>query len=255
MDLLSAVGLATKRRADLFAQAKKLAAKTKDEEKLEEFMKLQAKVLVKGLRDKQMRWEEYERTLTDKTLVTALAAVYLGAGESQPSQKMEKAWPTIVGDMLPPLLKFLEETKYNLDNGNLLLGDKTVDFEEFSFDEIAPPDEVIQGDGTTPEEQEWLDQPTPPAATRPRPMGWGSLLNRVIRYIANPAYSFFNAGQALVRQEQGYREMRRVDRGDGRVCQDCRRYTSQGWQPIGTLPMPGRECRCYDRCRCRVEYR
>jgi len=242
--MLSAVGILTKRRSDLFSQAKKLAGKSKDEESLEQAMKVQAKVLVKGLRDKQMRWEEYERTLMDKTVVTALAAVYMGAGESQPEAKMESAWAPILGDMLPPLLKFLEETRYNIEEGNLRLGDKTVDFEE------------------TPEEDEdvqrWMDQEVPAEAITPpvpRRMGWAGLVGRVIRYIASPAYSFFNMGQAMVRREQGYKEMRRIDRGDGRVCVDCRGYSAQGWQPIGTLPMPGRECRCYDRCRCRIEYR
>ena len=70
-------------------------------------MKGEAIALVKGYRDKLMKWEEYERTLIDKTLVSALAAVILGVGTDKPEQKLEKSWPVIVGDMLPPLLTFL----------------------------------------------------------------------------------------------------------------------------------------------------
>ena len=218
MDLLSAVGLVTKRRVDLFSQAKVLAEKTKTQPALEERMTTQSKVLVKGLRDKLMKWEEYERTLTDKTIVAALAAVYLGAGESQPQQKMERAWPTVIGDMLPPLMKFLEETRTAIDNGTILVGDSTENFRE--------------GVGS-----------------------WAGLVSRVIRYLANPSYSFFALGDYYVRQGQGVREMRRVDRGDGRVCPDCQEFATEGWQPVGSLPMPGRDCQCYDRCRCRMEYR
>jgi len=218
MDLLSAVGLVTKRRADLFSQAKLLAEKTTDGPALEKRMALQSKVLVKGLRDKMMKWEEYERTVTDKTIISALAAVYLGAGEANPQAKMEKAWPSILGDMLPPLMEFLEETKVALDNGTILTGDQTEEFRE--------------GVGS-----------------------WAGLVARVIRYLSTPVYSFFNLGEFFVRREQGNQEMKRYDRHDSRVCPECQNYAAQGWQPIGSLPMPGRDCRCYDRCRCSVEYR
>ena len=210
--------MVTKRRPDYYGQAETLAKKTGSQEALEERMTKESKTLVKGLRDKQLKWSEYERSLMDKTLVSALAAVYLGAGGSSPKAKMEKAWPVIVGDMMPPLVKFLNETKKSLDNGTILLGSQTEDFRE--------------GVGS-----------------------WLGLVSRVIRYIANPSYSFFDLGRFYVREEQGYKEMRRIDRHDSKVCPDCRNYAGQGWQPIGTLPMPGRDCQCYDHCRCRVEYR
>ena len=216
MDLLSLVSMSTKRRGDFFSQAEALAKKYKDQPKLEKRMAIESKALVKGLRDKQMRWEEYERSLLEKTILSALASVYLGSQESNPQAKMERAWPTIVGDMLPPLLSFLEETKTFIDSGDIRLGDKTEEFAEV--------------------------------------MGWPGLALRVIRYIANPSYSFFNLGQYYVRQEQGYKEMRRVPISDGKVCPDCIYFGQLDWQPMGSLPMPGRDCRCYDRCRCRVEY-
>jgi hypothetical protein len=217
MDLLSLIGMATKRRGDYFTQAEALLKKVDTQPELEEKMKKEAEVLVKGLRDKQIRWEEYERTLLDKTVISALTAVGLGASGSNPRGKMERAWPSIVGDLLPPLNDFLDETKQSLQNGEIVIGDKTEDFAEVT--------------------------------------SWFGLLGRVIRYIANPSYSFFNLGEYYVRRDQGFREMRRVPRLDGRTCPDCISYGHMGWLPIGTLPMPGRECQCYDRCRCSIEYR
>ena len=216
MDLLSIVGLATKRREDYFSQAKLLVKKYKTRELLEERMLKESKAIVVGLQMKQMRWEEYERALLDKTLTSALAAVYLGAADSNPNAKMEKAWPIIIGDMLPPIVNFLSETKENLDNGALRIGDTTIDFSEQS---------------------------------------WPQLLGRVIRYLATPTYSFFSLGDFLRREDQGYKEMRRIGIDDSRTCENCGRFHNLGWQPIGTLPMPGRDCQCFDRCRCFIEYR
>jgi len=102
MDLLSLVSTVTKRRGDYFSQAKTLARKYKSQPALEDNMLKEARAIVLALRDKQIKWEEYQRSLVDKTLISALAAVYLGAKDAQPQAKMEKAWPMIVGDMLPP---------------------------------------------------------------------------------------------------------------------------------------------------------
>jgi hypothetical protein len=249
MDLLSMVGLATKRRSDYFKQAESLAKKTKTWENLEEKMKAEAKVIVKGLRDKQMRWDEYERTLIDKTLVSALVGVYLGSQDKDPQGKMEKTWPTIVGDMLPPLAAFLDETKSRIDDGTLRLGDKTLDFADADIEQVMESYDPY--DTSDPEVQAAIEE------ANPRGVGqtWLGTLGRVVRYIATPAFSFFNLGQFINRQEQGYREMRRVARHDKRVCKDCLDYDRLGWQPIGSLPMPGRGCRCYDHCRCYIEYR
>ena len=133
MDLLSMVGMATKRRSDYFAQAKTLAQKYKGQPQLEERMAAESTGLVKGLRDKLMRWEEYERTMLDKVLTSALAACILGLKDNLTDQKLEKCWPIIVGDMLPPLTKFLAETKEYIDSGVLRLGDQTVDFADYGL--------------------------------------------------------------------------------------------------------------------------
>ena len=253
MDLLSAIGQITKRRSDFFSQAKTLASKSKDQPTLEERMKGEAIALVKGYRDKLMKWEEYERTLIDKTLVSALAAVILGVGTDKPEQKLEKSWPVIVGDMLPPLLTFLAETKTYIDSGVLRLGDQTLDFADYNLLGAVPGAVDIgidELDNINPEQIGELE------AEQQRAQGktWFSLAQRVIRYLSSPTFSFFNLGQYMVSQDQGFKEMRRVSRRDKKCCTDCKQYDSMGWQPFGELPIPGKGCRCYDRCRCYVEY-
>jgi hypothetical protein len=254
MDLLSLVSLATKRRSEFFSQAKTLARKYKEQPILEKRMKAESLGLVKGLRDKLMRWEEYERTVMDKTLVSALAACILGIKNDNLDRKLEKCWPIIVGDMLPPLTKFLAETKEYIDSGVLRLGDQTLDFADYDLLGAVPGaidlgvDEI---EGINPEE-EGVEE-----ASQRRAQGrsWPSLAERVSRYLATPTFAFYNLGQYMVAQDQGFKEMRRVAKDDKRTCVDCRNYDAQGWLPIGELPMPGKGCRCYDRCRCFIEYR
>lgn len=254
MDLLSMVGMATKRRSDYMEQAKTLARKHKEQPSLEERMKAESLGLVKGLRDKLMRWEEYERTMLDKTLTSALAAVILGLKNKQINQKLEKVWPIVVGDMLPPLTKFLAETKEYVDSGVLRLGDQTVDFADPDLLGAVPGAIDLDADvltGVNPEEEGTAE------AKQRRAQGqtWPSLAERVSRYLATPTFGFFTLGEFMVAQDLGYKEMRRVAREDKKTCIDCRNYDSQGWVSLGEMPMPGKGCRCYDRCRCYIEYR
>jgi hypothetical protein len=246
--------MATKRRQDYMEQAKTLARKHKEQPRLEERMVVESTALVKGLRDKLMRWEEYERTMLDKTLISALAAVILGAKNDKPSQKMEKAWPIIVGDMLPPLTKFLAETKEYIDSGVLRLGDQTLDFADYDLLGAVPGAINLESDeleGINPEEEGALEA----GQSRAQGKTWPSLANRVARYLATPTFAFFNLGEYMVAQDQGFKEMRRVAKRDKKTCVDCKTYGEAGWAPIGELPMPGKGCRCYDRCRCYLEYR
>jgi hypothetical protein len=257
MDLLSMVGLATRQRETYFKQAERLAKQFPELGELEKRMEVEGKVIVKGLRDRQMKFDEYERALIDKTLTSALTAVYLGAGDSQPKQKMERAWPSIVGGMLPPLNVFLKETKDYLDEGVLKYDDDSIDFSDANLAAVLAVDPEF--DPEYPEE--WMDDvPSEQAAVetaqrRAQGKTWPALAGRVFRYIASPAYSFFELGVFMDNEQKGYREMRRVALHDKRTCPDCRSYDEAGWQPLGELPMPGRGCRCWDRCRCRIEYR
>jgi len=250
MDLLSFISMATKRRSDYFSQAQTLARKYKEQPRLEKRMEEESLGLVKGLRDKLLRWEEYERTMLDKVLVSALASVYLGSKTNKPNEKMEKAWPVIVGDMLPPLTKFLAETKEYIDTGVLRLGDQTVDFADYNLESaLGMEDESFLDEN--PEEQGEIEA----AQRRAQGKSWPALATRVINYLARPTFSFFELGAYMVHQEQGYREMRRVCKNDKKTCKDCRRYDSQGWTTFGELPMPGKGCQCFANCRCYVEYR
>lgn len=238
MDLLSIVGQATKKRGDYFPQAIALAKSSRTLENLEKKTKKQAKLIAKSLQSGEVRFEEYAQAMVDKTIVSALAAVYLGAGNSAPEAKLEKAWPTVIGNMLPPLVDFLNQTEIALQNGTLIVGADLVEFsEEFGF--------IDEEDGL-------FEFGTPPQGQK---LSWRSLISRVIRYISNPGFSFFNVGEFYVRQEQGFKEMRRVPIFDRRTCKDCIRFGGMGWQPIGSLPMPGQDCRCFDNCRCQIEYR
>ena len=254
MDLLSLVSMSTKRRGDYFAQAQSLARKYKGQPRLEERMKAESLGLVKGLRDKLMKWSEYERTMLDKVLVSALAACILGLKEDKSNAKLEKCWPIIVGDMLPPLTKFLAETKEYIDSGVLRLGDQTVDFADYDLLGAIPGAMDLTVDeigGINPEEEGVKE------ASQGRAQGktWPGLADRVSRYLATPTFAFFALGEYIVAQDQGFKEMRRVAHRDKKTCIDCRNYGEQGWAPIGELPIPGKGCRCYDRCRCNIEYR
>jgi hypothetical protein len=254
MDLLSMVSMATKRRSDYFSQAKTLARKYKEQPNLEERMKAESLGLVKGLRDKLMKWNEYERTMLDKTLVSALAACILGLKDNLTDQKLEKCWPIIVGDMLPHLTKFLAETKEYIDSGVLRLGDQTVDFADYGLLGAVPGamDLTVDEIGGINPEEEGVQE-----ASQGRAQGksWPSLADRVSRYLATPTFAFFALGEYMVAHDQGFKEMRRIAHRDKKTCLDCKNYGEQGWAPIGELPIPGKGCRCYDRCRCSIEYR
>jgi hypothetical protein len=254
MDLLSMVGMATKRRSDYFSQAETLAKKYKSQPNLEERMKAESLGLVKGLRDKLMKWGEYERTMLDKTLVSAIAACILGLKDAKTDQTLEKVWPIIVGDMLPPLTKFLAETKEYIDSGVLRLGDQTVDFADYDLLGAVPGamDLTVDEIGGINPEEEGVQE-----ASQGRAQGksWPGLADRVSRYLATPTFAFYSLGEYIVAQNQGFKEMRRVAKQDKKTCVDCKNYGEQGWAPIGELPMPGKGCRCYDRCRCNIEYR
>jgi hypothetical protein len=222
MDTLSLVGDVTKRRKEFFNRAEKLALKAKNLKNLESLLTRDSNSLTSSLSTGDIRREEFFRSLTDQTLTSALAAVYMGSESARPREKLEKAWPIIIGQIIPPLINFISDIEENLNRGDLKVGELVV------------------------------EDLTPDFARR---MSWLGLAARVIRYIVNPTYSFFSVGESLTRAEQGYKQMRRIPTLDDRTCPDCVEYGNLGWQPLGGLPLPGQRCRCYDRCRCRIEYR
>lgn len=42
--------------------------------------------------------------------------------------------------------------------------------------------------------------------------------------------------------------------GDAQHCEECEELTAAGWQPIGSMPPPGRR-QCGNRCKCRLAFR
>lgn len=259
MDLLSLVGQVTKRKGDFFSQAESLARKVRSQDRLERKMSEDSRTLVRALRDGEIRWDEYSRSLTDKTLVSALCAVCIGAKGAELPAILERAWPTVIGEMLPPLQSFLDETQTYLENGQLLIGDRTYDFSSDLIDEEELPlGEDLEGylwdrnQILLPAGQELARPQKPKVKKRP---SWRGIHSRVNRYLSTPTYSYAALGSQLVKVSQGHKLMRRIAIHDSRTCSDCRRYGELGWQTIGSLPLPGKECQCRDRCRCQVEYR
>lgn len=230
MDLLSLIGTLTKRRGDLFSFAESLAKRAKSVENLESMMLKDSKLIVRSLRDKGIKWGEFVRTVVERTLESNLAAVFIGAKSAKPRMKMEKAWPILIGNFLPHLIRFLDATKARLDKG---ISPQNFDFDETDEDYADGDEDLVQGIGAT----------------------WKGIYSRVTRYLASPVYSSYALGEYLVKEEQGYKEMKRTAKKDKKTCEDCRIMEKQGWQPLGSLPMPGQQCRCFDRCRCLIEYR
>ena len=156
--------------------------------------------------------------------------------------------------MLPPLTKFLAETKEYIDSGVLRLGDQTVDFADYNLLGAVPGamDLTVDEIGGINPEEEGVQE-----ASQGRAQGksWPGLADRVSRYLATPTFAFYSLGEYIVAQDQGFKEMRRVAQLDKKTCIDCKNYGAEGWAPMGELPMPGKGCRCYDRCRCGIEYR
>lgn len=233
----------------MLSQAALLAKQAKTQSKLESKMEEEAKGLVKALRDGEIRWEEYSRSLVDRTLIAALAAVCLGSQGSNPEANMDRAFSSIVGDMLPPLKNFLDQTEDAIESGVLMIGDKALDFADGDlFEDVYYPEDSNF--------ENLLGAPEPATSRQqPRKTTWPGVYSRVKRYISSPTFSFYALGESLAKRDQGFRQMRRVAKKDPRTCPDCLQFEEKGWQPIGSLPMPGKQCRCFDRCRCYVEYR
>lgn len=79
-------------------------------------------------------------------------------------------------------------------------------------------------------------------------------LNRVQGYVLEARQQFFAAERAALRQSDGrFEERRRLHANES--CVDCVNYAGMGWQPMGTLPLPGQASRCGSRCRCTIERR
>ncbi|ATW62855.1 hypothetical protein SCBWM1_gp171 [Synechococcus phage S-CBWM1] len=250
-DPLSIISLVSRKKANYFEKAKELARGAKTQENLEEIMVDRAKTLVRQLHDKRIKWSEYQIGVINNTFIGAMGGAAL---VSDSDKILDNVWSVAVGRMVPHLSNFLQLTKESLDDGTLNHED-VLDFEEYPY---GYPDEY-------PEDYMYYPEPDPEPATKPEPVGkprerqrvasWIGLAARLVRYVANPSYSFFRTAEFEVNKRTGYTQMRRWAVGDKNTCEDCAWWDSVGWRPIGELPLPGNSCRCLDRCRCRMEYR
>jgi len=252
MELLSYIAQAGKRKAKFEERARDLARQFNSVEEIEAEMADRAEALVRRLHSKTLNFVEFQRVAADDTITTALASVMLG--DTLNSKLSDTTFASSL-EALPYLWKFFRDIKSALSLGKIVQGDGT-DFAEsptkYASRSIGVDDEIAQ---------QIIDQ-TPTsllgvaAATSAVALAsWIGVSERLKRYISSPAWSWYNTGRAERKRRQGYREMRRIAPLDRKTCQACLGYHAQGWQPIGLLPMPGKRCNCYDRCRCRVEYR
>ena len=81
----------------------------------------------------------------------------------------------------------------------------------------------------------------------------GTLNNRVRLYMQAGRSTF----HVLEREDEAIRgktEERRILHARDH-CPDCIKYAFMGWQPLGTLPVPGEKSVCRANCRCTMEFR
>lgn len=237
MELLTFIGQAARRKDDYIERAENLADTVKTLEKLEEEMGGRAQALSRKLALGKITFAEFQRSAAEDTLVSSISASHLGRGKR--SSISDAAYAEAMGQM-QYLWKFFEDIKKALSEGKIEYG--KVDF--------ATPDEIEdEALGYIPED----DLDAKPGKSIPAT--WVGVRKRLDRYLVTPAYRWFNAGEMARQQELGAGEMRRVAKRDKRCCRDCLDYDAAGWQPIGTLPVPGTRCKCLDRCRCRLDFR
>lgn len=239
MDFLSYVAGLTKRKPDILKEVRAVAEKTKTVEGLEKEMSKKSSSLVSAIREGKINSSEFFRSVSDQVLIGSLAAVHLGSKGSKPDQTVEDEFPFAV-TRLQPLSKFYVDflAFQNSDN-----------YEEDDFGGmVVDPEAKYYGMDEDEFGSEGDEASSPPAS-------WGGVETRVNRYLTTPVYGWFNRGEMRKNVRLGYKEMRRITRKDSRVCPECVQYAQDGWKPIGGLPSPGEDCRCYDRCRCAIEYR
>lgn len=83
-------------------------------------------------------------------------------------------------------------------------------------------------------------------------------LNRVHGYVGTARSNFLAAERDAAQQAATLRGVRMEERrrlGASEHCPDCVRYAGLGWQPLGTLPVPGEGSICSRNCRCSLERR
>jgi len=83
-------------------------------------------------------------------------------------------------------------------------------------------------------------------------------LNRVHGYVGSARVNFLASEREASRQAAQVRGVNLEERrrlGTSEHCKDCVAYAQMGWQPLGTLPLPGQQSVCSTQCRCSLERR
>ena len=255
MELLTYVGQATKRKSRFEEMADDMVSEFNSVEKVEGEMAKRNHALAARLEKGRMRFDEFQRASADGTVVSALSGVMLG-DSTQTNLKDQ----TFAASMraLPYLWQFHESIKSSLNSGRLTYGGSDEgELEGLAFSPskgarkaIYSSDELVQD--VLDEMPTRLMVPTEGKST---PASWEGVEERLSRYLVTPVYSWYSFGEMERMTRTGMKQMRRTARLDKKCCDDCRGYHAMGWQPIGTLPVPGERCRCHDRCRCIMDYR
>ena len=159
---------------------------------------------------------------------------------------------------LPYLWQFHESIKSSLNSGRLTYGGSDEgELEGLAFSPSKGARKAIYSNDELV--QDVLDEmPTRlmvPTEGKSTPATWNGVEERLSRYLVTPVYSWYSYGEMERMSRTGMKQMRRRAYLDKKCCEDCIGYDSLGWQPIGSLPVPGERCRCHDRCRCSMEYR
>jgi len=255
MELLTYVGQATKRKSRFEELADDLVSEYSTVDSVENEMAKRNKFLANRLRDGRIRFSEFQRVSADSTIVSALSGVMLG-DDTSTSLRDE----TFASSMraLPYLFSFHESIKSSLSMGKLSYADtRNGELEKFGFSPSKGARTVLNA--TDDLAQDVLDSmPTRlmvPTEGKSIPATWEGVEERLSRYIITPVYSWYCYGELAKMTRVGMKQMRRRANLDKKACRDCRGYDNLGWQPIGSLPVPGERCQCHDRCRCVIEYR
>ena len=306
MDLLTFVGLASRRRENYEERARDLVSLYSSLEGLEEEMEERAEKLALRLKESRVTLSEFRRAAAEDTLVSSLAALMLGRENDE--NLPQSAFMEAMGQM-KYLWNFFDDIQLSLNSNRLSDSDDfaeedddwyypvpgedaplTISSQDRNFEAgvVSPPTSLIvpvtsraaamkaavnavktseedlereikssqvSATVTTDSQAAQAQKSVKPAQRQRGPATWKGLVSRLKRFLVTPLYRWFNTGAFNKNLQTGFKEMRRVSRGDHKVCPDCRYFDFLGWVPIGSLPMPGVQCRCHDRCRCRMEYR
>jgi hypothetical protein len=256
--MLTYLGQVAKRKSRFEERAADLVKANPGVEKLEEEMRDRTHGIVARLSRGKMRFTEFERVAADDTITAALAGIMLGDGRN--SKLKDQTFASATRTM-PYLWEFYREILFSLNEGDL----------GYEDDDKNPPPIMTADAGRSPSKyarhgysptdpevlQDMIDiMPTRvPELGKSRPKSWDGVEFRLGNYTAAPVYSWYTKGDMASKQRTGFKEMKRDCVCDKRTCKDCRSWASLGWQPIGTLPLPGDRCQCLFNCRCALDYR